>query len=91
MIIYMYTLHQTMPKEPIINHYNSLSITSSNTRINSQGKGISIVYRITQYVFIEYISVVNNCSVEGVLVLRQEPDALFGIGVAIDVAQRRIF
>ena len=37
MIIYMYTLHQTMPKEPIINHYNSLSITSRNTRINSQG------------------------------------------------------
>ena len=42
MIIYMYTLHQTMPKEPIINHYNSLSITSSNTRINSQGNFHSI-------------------------------------------------
>ena len=26
MIIYMYTLHQTMPKEPIINHYNYLPI-----------------------------------------------------------------
>ena len=37
MIIYMYTLHQTMPREPIINDYNSLSITPRNTRINSQG------------------------------------------------------
>ena len=45
MIIYMYTLHQTMPKEPIINHYNSLYITPRNTRINSQG--ISHTPRIT--------------------------------------------
>ena len=45
MIIYMYTLHQTMPKEPIINHYNSLYITPRNTRINSQGN--SHTHRIT--------------------------------------------
>ena len=31
MIIYMYTLHQTMPREPIVNHYNSLSIAPRNT------------------------------------------------------------
>ena len=33
----MYTLHQAMPREPIINPCNSLSITPRNMRINSQG------------------------------------------------------
>ena len=69
MIIYMYTLHQTMPREPIINHYNSLSITPRNTRINSQGNfhttynNIVCIYRI-------HLSS-KQCSAEGVLVLRQ--------------------
>ena len=69
MIIYMYTLHQTMPREPIITHYSSLSITPRNTRINSQGNvhttlnHIVCIYRI-------HLSG-KQCSAESVLVLRQ--------------------
>ena len=69
MIIYMYTLHQTMPREPIVNHYNSLSIAPRNTRINSQGNfhntwnNIVCIYRI-------HISG-KQCSAESAPVLRQ--------------------